>query len=117
MNLGESRLGELCRSAPAATVAYYSGWGSPDASGCYGKLVIYAENGRRATTVDHRYSGNDIDLFAIQWLLRQPAPRLYIGDGDFCGGPEGQNVRAAALLASAVANGKIDWQRSVDDLV
>jgi hypothetical protein len=113
MQLSADRLGELCRSAPVATVAYYSGWGSPDASGCYGKLVIYAENGRRATAVDHRYCGNEIDLFAIQWLLRQPAPRVYIGDAEFCGGPEGQDVKAAALLASAVASGKIEWQKSI----
>ena len=77
-----------------------------------GKLVIYAENGRRATSVDHRYCGNEVDLFAIQWLLRQPAPRVYVGDGEFCGGPEGQDVKAAALLANAVASGKIDWQKS-----
>lgn len=113
MQLSTERLGELCRSSPAATVAYYSGWGSPDASGCYGELVIYAENGRRATSVDHRYCGNEVDLYAIEWLLRQTAPRVYVGDGEFCGGPEGQDVKAAALLASAVATGKIDWQQSI----
>lgn len=113
MQLSESRLNELCRSVPAATVAYYSGWGLPKDDGAYGALTIYAEGGKRAAEIGHRYYNNDIDQYAIEWLLRQPAPRVYIGDGEFCGGPEGQDVRAATLLAAAVAAGKVTWQRTV----
>jgi hypothetical protein len=101
---------------PAATVAYYSGWGNAGPDGVYGELVVYAENGRRATECDRIWGGNEVDQYAIEWLLRQPAPRVYVGDGEFCGGPEGQDSRAAALLASAVANGKVRWIRSIGEL-
>jgi hypothetical protein len=116
MGLSEHRLNELCRSVPAATIAYYSGWGSPDSSGAYGELVIYAESGRRAAACERMHGGNEVDLYAIQWLLRQPGPRVYVGDGGFCGGPEGQDSRAAALLASAIANGKVKWIKAIGEL-
>jgi hypothetical protein len=116
MGLSESRLNTLCRSVPAATVAYYSGWGNPDSTGTYGELVVYAENGRRATECDRMHGGNEVDLYAIQWLLRQPGPRVYVGDGGFCGGPEGQDSQAAALLASVVAQGKVTWIQSISEL-
>ena len=79
-------------------------------------LVVYAENGQRADHCDHMHGGNSVDLFAIQWLLRQPAPRVYVGDGEFCGGPDGQDSAAAALLAGAVANGKVKWIQSITEL-
>jgi hypothetical protein len=116
MGLSDWRLNELCRAVPAATVAYYSGWDSPEADGAYGELVIYAENGRRADACDRVWGGNEVDLFAIEWLLRQPEPRVYVGDGEFCGGPEGQDAKAAVLLASAVATGKVRWLRTVNEL-
>jgi hypothetical protein len=116
MRLTDERLNLLCQSVPAATVAYYSGWGTPDAEGAYGDLVIYAQNGRRADYCSHLHNGNEVDYWAIHWLLRQPAPRVYVGDGQFCGGPEGQDARAAALLAGAVASGQITWHKSIYDL-
>lgn len=116
MGLSADRLNELCRSVPAATVAYYSGWGDASTDGAYGELVVYAENGRRADYCDHVWGGNEVDLYAIQWLLRQPGPLVYVGDGQFCGGPEGQDSAAAALLASAVANGKLRWVTSIAEL-
>ena len=78
--------------------------------------MVYAENGRRADYCSNMHGGNEVDLFAIQWLLKQPAPALYVGDGQFCGGPEGQDSAAAALLAGAVATGKVKWIKSIADL-
>jgi hypothetical protein len=115
MCLTDDMLNSLCRSVPAAIVAYYSGRGMA-ADGTYGELVIYAERGRRAADIERVHGGNEVDLYAIDWLLKQPGPRVYIGDGEFCGGPEGQDVKAAALLASAVANGKVSWYQSVSEL-
>jgi hypothetical protein len=115
MCLTDDMLNSLCRSVPAATVAYYSGRGMA-ADGTYGELVIYAERGRRAADIERVHGGNEVDLYAIEWLLRQPGPRTYIGDGEFCGGPEGQDIKAAALLAGAVANGKVTWYQSVSEL-
>ena len=116
MGLSESRLNELCRAVPAATVAYYSGWSSASADGAYGELVIYAENGRRADYCAHMHGSNDVDLYALLWLLRQPAPRYFVSDGGFCGGPDGQDAQCAALLAGAVATGNVQWIQSVSEL-
>lgn len=113
MQISEERLNELCRKVPAATVAYYSGTEYQRADGSYGDLVIYSQGGQRAREVANRYGGNSVDLFALQWLLKQPGPRTFICDGGFCGGPDGQDVAAAKLLSMAVANGDIVWQQSV----
>jgi hypothetical protein len=113
MQISEVRLNELCHKFPAATVAYYSGSEYQRADGSFGDLVIYSQGGQRAREVANRYGGNSVELFAIQWLLKQPGPRTFICDGGFCGGPDGQDIAAAKLLAMAFANGDIVWQQSV----
>ena len=112
MNISEERLNEICRNVPAATVAYYSG-SNCENDGHYGHLVIYSEGGRRANEVRYRHGGNSVDLYAIEWLLQQPGPRIFVSDGGFTGGPEGQDIAAAKVLAAAVAAGQLDWQQTI----
>jgi hypothetical protein len=109
MHLTNKQLKNLCRQFPAATVAYYFGWSRTliNHYGCYGDLVIYAENGRRAQDVGQRDDNNSVDLYAIQWLLKQPAPRYIVTDRDFCGGPTGQNIAASQLLDEAIKGGLV----------
>ena len=83
------------------------------ADGSYGTLVIYSQGGQRAREIAHHYGGNEVDLYAIQWLLQQSGPRTLVSDGGFAGGPEGQDIAAAKLVAMAVANGDIAWQQTV----
>ncbi len=87
MSLSASDVEALVRAAGGlAVVAIYSGRADE------GELRIVARADRR---VSHAYfepygSGNIIDLPALEWLARQPTPRLWVSDGCVTGvGDEG----------------------------
>jgi len=96
-------LAALAIQAPAATVAYYAGDcnGADHRRGVYGTLRIFARNGKRSRTAPRRGGSNDVDLWAVRWLLRQPAPRVLVSDLEFCGGPAGQALAATAEVDRA----------------
>jgi hypothetical protein len=77
MSLDVADLDRLLLATPSGVrVAIYSGRGSE------GELRIVADAGRRATRAHlERYgSGNVVDLPALEWLARQPRPRLHCSD-------------------------------------
>lgn len=84
--------------APFGTIAYYSG-GTSD-----GELVIYARNGRKADHFKHPHGGNTVDGPALDWLLQQPGPRIFITDRGFCGASDSyaQIVRLRELERQGV---------------
>lgn len=61
----------------AVVVAVYSGRGDT------GELRIVAKGASRATNEHFKPygSGNVVDLPALQWLSKQPEPRLWVSDG------------------------------------
>lgn len=61
---------------PASTIATYSG------QGFRGSLRILAHGGKRAVA-DGEWNGCDnlVDGPALQWLARQPGPRIWLSDG------------------------------------
>lgn len=88
MNLGNERLAKLAETIPVGQIAYYSG-SRRTASGYDGTLVIYSKGGRsyKLTTGERLpevYGNNVIDFQAMQWLLKQPAPRWFVSDCQFC---------------------------------
>jgi hypothetical protein len=104
MHLSADTLAELAAQAPAATVGYYSGH-LPDKRGMCGTLRIFARGERRARTAPRKDGGNEVDLWAVRWLLRQPAPRILVSDLGFCGGPDGQSDAAHAEVERARKSG------------
>ena len=76
MDLEASQIGQLLENAPLATVANYSSDGNRT-----GELHILAQNGRYTSDPQHAGSGNGVDGPALDWLARQPAPRVWICDG------------------------------------
>jgi hypothetical protein len=102
MSLDVADLDRLLLSTPhGMRVAIYSG------SGDVGELRIVADGVRRAA-VEHlaRFgSGNVVDLPALEWLARQPLPRLWVSDGGVTGiGDRGSlalKERCAALCRRA----------------
>lgn len=112
MNFTAETLQKICDGAPSATLAYYSG----NSGGCdyLGKIVVHAKDGKRAKGLVGVYGNNDIDYWAIKWLLKQPAPRAMFTDCGFCGGPEGQDEAAHDLLRWAVEKGEIMLHKTVD---
>ena len=76
MHLKASQIGRLLENAPLATVASYSSDGNRT-----GELHILAQNGRYTSDPQRAGFGNGVDGPALDWLARQPAPRVWICDG------------------------------------
>jgi len=90
---------EQMQREPGATIAYYNAGSTRE-----GKLFIYAKDGWRANgELPSAGGGNVVDGPALNWLLKQDGPRIFITDRCFSGAydSEAQIVR----LANAEAQG------------
>ena len=85
----------LLEKLPAVKIGLYSGVsGARNAAGesIYGRICILAKDGKFAkfTGLDADMSGgNDVDLEALWLLATWPRPRLWLSDGEVCGGGQG----------------------------
>jgi len=116
MEYSDDDLRRIMTIAPAATVAFYSG----SADG--GHLVVAVRDGRAASLRSVRdglagLGGNCVDLPALQWLARQPAPRFWVTDEEVgCSSTVGfgrgslswQECRTAATAAGVTIVETID---------
>jgi len=97
MSLSSEDVEKLVRSAGgAAVVAIYSGRADE------GELRVVARGDRRVESefFEPFGSGNIVDLPALQWLSRQPVPRLWVSDGCVTGvGDEGCHKILEACVA------------------
>jgi hypothetical protein len=78
MQLTSTDVDRILRAAPTATlIAIYSGHHRR------GELRIVARDGRRVAPegLEPYGQGNLIDLPALEWLSRQPPPRVWLSDG------------------------------------
>jgi hypothetical protein len=120
MCISEQEMRQLVDLAPAASVAYYSS-GKPRhvTKSVYGTLTIVAREGLMYTGDLPRYGGgNDVDLYALKWLLAQRAtPLVYVTDEQFCGGHPGQSEMAHTLLDAMKAAGRVRVVESVGDAI
>jgi hypothetical protein len=109
MSLSVEQVEEIVRAAGgAAVVALYSG------SGDAGELRIVARADRRASSehFEPETSGNVVDLPALEWLAKQPEPRIWVSDGCVTGvGDQGCRQLLARCLEVA-KRGRIE---RVDD--
>ena len=123
MDVSSERLAHVCAAIPGATVAYYSGPGglpkNVDGVKVYGVLAVYARGGIRHSckSAPFHESGNEVDLWAVKWLLSQPGKRLLVTDGGYCGGCDNQAQAAAALVQVSEKTGALEVVASIDDLV
>jgi len=110
---------ELLELAPGAVLAYYNGkydQYTPSAK-FHGILHIVARDGRlwkpkKGEKMPTAGGANDVDYEALQWLLRQKGPRVFVTDWGFCGGVPGQDVAAKVLCENSVASGAVKVIRS-----
>lgn len=85
MHIHADDIVQLLVAAPAATVAMYAGRISD------GTLTIIARNGKSASAreierhLDQTKRNNVVDGPALEWLARQPGPRLWVSDGRVTG--------------------------------
>jgi hypothetical protein len=139
MNFSDDDLAELVAAAPGATVAVYAG-------ACdYGRLVIVAANGKMAdkSAIERALTprppaadssddsdddsdpyclrpmcGNVVDGPALEWLGRQPGPRIWVSDGLVTGVYDefANNLRAEAVATMRQRDIEriADWQELID---
>lgn len=87
---------------PNVTVACYQGLGDDT----HGRLCVIAKKGRWSEYEPSREGGfnhgNTVDYQALLWLAKQTAPRLWLSDGQICGG-NSMNSRpnCAAIMKKA----------------
>jgi hypothetical protein len=87
MHWTDDDLQEILAKLPAVWVGIYSGFYAPG-TGILGRICILAKKGRWSTYITERGKGggNEIDLEALQLLARWPKPRIWLSDGEVCGG-------------------------------
>jgi hypothetical protein len=98
---------EVVSSAPAATVGVYSGQGGR------GMLRVVAKRGRRVPDelVRTPMRGNEVDIPALEWLGKQPGPRVWLSDGQVCG----SGMDTSFLLGMALKLCRMHDIRRVND--
>lgn len=86
MNWTDDDLQAILSKLPAVWVGIYSGF--YNGTGIIGRICILAKKGRWSTYTSEpgKGYGNDIDLEALQLLARWPKPRIWLSDGEVCGG-------------------------------
>jgi hypothetical protein len=114
MRLEERDLEKLLQASPlGARVAMYSGEGDA------GELRIVAWGDRRAAA-EHLApygSGNIVDVPALEWLARQPAPRIWISDGGVTGIHDQRSARVEQLVADVCKQRSIARVETIDEAV
>ena len=116
MSLSQAELQRIVTTAPAATIAVYSG---RDKSGT---LTIIGRKGRIADqngiSIAHLSgSGNVIDGPALDWLSKQQGPRLWISDGMVTGQYDRPSLDLAADAARICHRGGIKRVEKADAVV
>lgn len=84
----------LMTKLPAVQIGIYSGvrsseWDHKTGLSYVGRICIIAKQGRfaRFDKIDPEMNGsNDVDLEALWMLAKWPRPRLWLSDGEVCGG-------------------------------
>jgi len=94
MHVDRERLLDCCKRAPTASVAFYSGDDSER-----GTLYIFAKDGMRANDIPEVEGGNTVDGQAMDWLMAQDGPHIFVTDRGFCGSSDSdaQRIRLDAL--------------------
>lgn len=103
MGLDPSEVLDLMAAFPGVTIGTYAGTNSR------GELRIIARNGRRASEEDcyHPWEKNVVDGPALDWLLDQPGPRVWISDGYVTGANVGMTRHLLMDAAEKVARGNV----------
>lgn len=106
MHFTTEDLERIVASAPATTVAVYSGRGKA------GVLTVVAQKGRMATASSLRLAqshgnGNIIDGPALGWLSTQPIPRIWVSDGMVTGVGDQNSIDLGADAQLICRKGKI----------
>jgi hypothetical protein len=98
MNWTDEDMKLLMDRLPAVQIGVYSGvqgQHTPDGIPYVGRICILAKQGRFSKFIGkdpEMDAGNDVDLEALWMLAKWPKPRLWLSDGEVCGGVHGGSV-------------------------
>jgi hypothetical protein len=99
MGLRPEQVYEFVLKCPGATIAQYSG------NGHVGELTVVAHKGRIAARhhIGKTMGGNVVDGPSLEWLSRQPRPRIWVSDTQVTGVGDcsSQKLRQIALAFCA----------------
>ena len=108
---------------PASHVALY---GQTDSRPDRGGIAVVADAGRMATRDQliaaskwvHQ-GGNEVDAQGLAWLVRQPKPRLWLSDGQFCvrGGASLEMARDVERLCEQGSVWRVETQEALEQAV
>lgn len=105
MSLHQSEIDELLKAAPHAVIGLYEGATN------MGVLRVVSRRGKRAAKELCRHplgTGNNvIDGVALRWLATQPAPRVWVSDGQVTGRAEGTTRSLLDDAAKVMKRGHI----------
>ena len=111
MSIETPDLDGLLLATPAgARVAIYS------ANRRYGELRIVAHGSRRAVAADLEPFGsaNVVDVPALEWLAKQPGPRLWVSDGKVTGIGDQPSAEVTRQVEAIVGRAGIERVESLD---
>lgn len=113
MSLSESDVYRVVEAAPGCTIAIYAG------SDRSGELRVIARNGRVASSKDmHIYGGgNIVDGPALEWLIHEEAPRVWVSDGVVTGVHDDQDSALDQEATRLASMGDVLRIRHVSDTV
>ena len=111
MGFSTEELDQLIEQVPGLIVAAYAG------SRMEGRLKILAEGGKRVAASELKvgYGGNEVDLPALEWLAKQPAPRIWVSDGQVVSPTHGFTPQVALVCYKFAAANKINRAEDVEE--
>ena len=111
MGFSAEELDQLIEQVPGLIVAAYAG------QGYEGRLKILAEGGKRvaADQLKVGFGGNEVDLPALEWLSKQPAPRIWVSDGQVVSPSHGFSPQVALVCYKFAADNKINRAEDVEE--
>ena len=112
MKLDAAKLDAMLASTrPGLVVAVYCG------SGDDGELRVVAQGPQRARDAELKPPGNGniVDLPALQWLARQPGPRVWVSDGHVTGKGDKASARLRRECEALCCRAGIRRAEKLDD--
>jgi len=110
MGLKPEQVYEFVLKCPGATIAQYSG------NGGRGELVVVAHKGAIAARhhIGHTMGGNVVDGPSLEWLSKQPRPRIWVSDTQVTGVGDSSSHKLRELALAFCGKHQIKIVRRFD---
>lgn len=120
MHFNSEQVAAIVQMAPGATVAMYSGGRELD-DGSWGQLTVIARNGMAASASEIENircsvgGNNAVDGPALEWLAKQPGPRVWMTDFEVNGADNFDTQAGKAECTATCHRAEITRVRNIDE--